>query len=117
MAASIQSDINNLMSILNVAQLLPKGMYIENVVSVMKRELIEECDYVREAECNQKFAELLKDDPVFKVPKVYPKLTTKNILVSEFIEGEPFDKCFDLPVDQRNLVRTLRNLIHVHLIG
>ena len=36
-------------------------MYVENVVTVMKRELLDECDYVREAECNLKFAQLLKD--------------------------------------------------------
>jgi predicted unusual protein kinase regulating ubiquinone biosynthesis (AarF/ABC1/UbiB family) len=39
-------------------------MYVENVVTVMKRELLDECDYIREAECNQKFSQLLKDGKV-----------------------------------------------------
>ena len=82
-------------------------MYIENVVSVMKRELMEECDYVREASCNERFGELLKNDPVFLVPKVYKNLTTKNILVNEFIEGEPFDKCDHLPQETKNYVISL----------
>ena len=109
MAQSIQSDIDNLMSILNVAQLLPKQMYVENVVSVMKRELLDECDYIREADSMLKFQDFLKDDPVFILPKVYPDLTTKQILFTEFIEGEPFDKCMELPQEQRNLV------IHIKL--
>lgn len=103
-AQSIQSDIDNLMSVLNVAQLLPKGMYIENVIKVMKRELLDECDYVREAQCNRKFSELLKDDPVFLVPKVYLEHTTKRILVNELVEGEPFDKCENLSHDDVNYV-------------
>lgn len=103
-AQSIQSDIDNLMSILNVAQLLPKQMYVENVVSVMKRELLDECDYIREADSMLKFQDFLKDDPVFILPKVYPDLTTKQILFTEFIEGEPFDKCMELPQEQRNLI-------------
>ena len=104
MAQSIQSDIDNLMSILNVAQLLPKQMYIENVVEVMKRELLDECDYNREADSMLKFHEFIKNDPVFLLPKVYPELTTKQILFSEFVEGEPFDKCMQLDQEQRNHV-------------
>lgn len=103
-AQSIQSDIDNLMGILNVAQLLPKQLYVENVVQVMKRELLDECDYKREADSMLKFQEFIKDDPVFLLPKVYPEMTTKQILFSEFVNGEPFDKCIDLDQEQRNFI-------------
>jgi aarF domain-containing kinase len=106
-AKSITSDIDNLMTVLNVANILPKGMYVENVIKVLKRELMDECDYTREAECYQKFTELIGNDPVFLIPKVYSQLTTKNILVTELVEGEPFDKCEDLTQEQRNFVNTL----------
>lgn len=79
-AESIQSDIDNLMGILNVAQLLPKGMYADNVIRVLKVELLDECDYLREARCMQKFAKILENDSVFSVPKVNTDLSTKNIL-------------------------------------
>lgn len=104
MAESIQSDIDNLMSILNVAQLLPKTLYVDNVIAVMKRELLDECDYIREANCSIKFSKLIENNPAFYVPKVYLDLTTKNILVTELIDGEPFDKCLDLDQEQRNFV-------------
>ena len=79
-AESIQSDIDNLMGILNVAQLLPKGMYADNVVRVLKVELLDECDYLREAQCMLKFSKILQNDSVFSVPKVNTDLSTKNIL-------------------------------------
>jgi aarF domain-containing kinase len=101
---SIISDIDNLMSILGVAQLLPKGLYADNAIAVIKSELMDECDYVREAKCSIKFSELIRNDPVFIVPKVYTDLTTQNILVCELVDGEPFDKCIDLPQEQRNLI-------------
>lgn len=107
-ATSIQSDIDNLMSILNVAQLLPKQMYVENVVEVMKRELLDECDYTREARCMRQFAQLLGDDPVFRLPRVHDQFTTKQVLFTEFVEGEPFDKCMDLDQEQRNFVSPSR---------
>ncbi len=103
-AESIQSDIDNLMSILNVAQLLPKTLYVDNVISVMKRELLDECDYIREANCSIKFSKLIENNPAFHVPKVYLDLTTKQILVTELIDGEPFDKCQGLDQEQRNFV-------------
>ncbi|CAF1005696.1 unnamed protein product [Brachionus calyciflorus] len=112
-AESITSDIDNLMSILNLSSLLPKGMYAESAIAVMKTELLDECNYIREAQFYQKFADLLKDDPVFVVPKVYMDLTTKNILVTELIDGEPFDKCVDLPQEQKNLIS--RNMLRLCL--
>ena len=46
---SIKSDIDNLMTLLSVANLLPKGLYVENVIKHVKVELFNECDYIREA--------------------------------------------------------------------
>lgn len=103
-AESIVSDIDNLMGIMNVAQLLPKQLYVENLVEVMKRELLDECDYTREAACMLKFQDFIQDDPVFLLPKVYDNLTTKQILFTEYVEGEPFDKCMDLPQEQRDFI-------------
>ena len=101
---SIQSDIDNLMMLLNVSNVLPKSLYAENVINVMKKELLDECNYIREANCSNKFSELLKNDNVFIVPKIYNELTTENILVSELVYGEPFDKCFNLSQDHMNHV-------------
>ena len=107
---SIKSDIDNLMTLLNVANLLPKGLYVENVIKHIKVELFNECDYIREASCNKKFAELLKDDPAFLVPKVYENLTTKNVLVTEFADGVPVDQCLDLDQETRNYVNNRMTL-------
>jgi aarF domain-containing kinase len=106
-AKSITSDIDNLMTVLNVANILPKGLYVENVIEVVKHELMDECDYKREADCYEKFKQLVGNDPVFLVPKVYKELTTQHILVTELVEGEPFDKHEHLSQEQRNFVNKL----------
>ena len=54
-AQSIDSDINNLTTVLNVWNILPQGLYVENVMNVARVELAWECNYVREAECSEKF--------------------------------------------------------------
>jgi aarF domain-containing kinase len=58
-AESIDSDINNLLSLLNMTGLVPKGLYVERVLEVAKKELTWECDYEREADCSERFATLV----------------------------------------------------------
>ena len=48
------------------------------------------------------YRELLKDDNIFVVPKVYPELSTDQVLVTELIPGVPLDKCTDLSQETRN---------------
>ncbi|KAK7482191.1 hypothetical protein BaRGS_00026540 [Batillaria attramentaria] len=103
-AQSIDSDINNLMSVLNVGNILPEGLYVDSVIKVAKRELAWEVDYVREAECSNRFRELLKDDPILYVPEVISDLSTHHVLTTEFVEGLPLDKCTELDQETRNKV-------------
>lgn len=101
-------------------------MYVEEFVTVAKRELSWEVDYVREAECTKKFAELLKDMPHFKVPEVIGKflkkcvfpllvyycligfyadeLCTGQIFTSEFVEGISMEQCMELDQETRNFI-------------
>lgn len=69
-AKGIESDIDNLVGIIKVWDMFPKGMFLDNLIRVAKRELAWEVDYVREAECTRKFRELLKPYPEYYVPEV-----------------------------------------------
>lgn len=55
---------------LQVWNVFPKGMFIDNIVEVAKKELAWEVDYVREAECTRKFKTLLAPFPEYFVPDV-----------------------------------------------
>ena len=50
--------------------------------------------------------ELKKDDENYYVPKVYPELSSKRILTSEFVPGVPIDQLDvdSLPQDERNFL-------------
>lgn len=89
---SIDSDINNLMTVLKVSNLLPEGLYAENAIDVARREMAWEVDYLREAKNGQHFRELLQDMPDFYVPEVIEDLTSKQVLTTELIQGTSLDK-------------------------
>ncbi|ODV89533.1 hypothetical protein CANCADRAFT_4149 [Tortispora caseinolytica NRRL Y-17796] len=86
-AQSIQSDLDNLTMLLHASNLLPKGLFLGNTIANARTELGWECDYVREAKSLAKFQELLSDDPVFYVPKLYPEASGIKVLTMERLQG------------------------------
>ncbi|XP_069156096.1 atypical kinase COQ8B, mitochondrial [Procambarus clarkii] len=103
-AQGIESDINNLISTLSVASILPEGLFVDSIVEVAKKELRWECDYVREAECTKRFSELVKPYPEYYVPEVVSELCTSQVFTTELIDGIPVDKCVDMDQETRNFI-------------
>uniref|UniRef100_A0A7N8Y554 Atypical kinase COQ8A, mitochondrial n=1 Tax=Mastacembelus armatus TaxID=205130 RepID=A0A7N8Y554_9TELE len=101
-AQSINSDVNNLMTVLNMSNALPEGLFPEHLIDVMRKELALECDYIREAQCAKKFRELLKDDPFFYVPEVIEELSSSHVLTTELVPGFPLDKAEGLTQELKN---------------
>jgi aarF domain-containing kinase len=89
---SINSDLSNLKMLIRASALLPRGLYLENTIKVLQRELVEECDYVREADCGRRMREFLKDDELFVVPQIIEELTANTVLTTEWMEGVPLSR-------------------------
>ncbi|KAL1253952.1 hypothetical protein QQF64_016181 [Cirrhinus molitorella] len=101
-AQSINSDVNNLMTVLSMSNALPEGLFPEHLIDVMRRELALECDYIREAKCARKFKELLKDHPFFYVPSVIDELSSQHVLTTELVPGFPLDQADGLSQELKN---------------
>ncbi|XP_066093163.1 atypical kinase COQ8A, mitochondrial isoform X1 [Saccopteryx bilineata] len=121
-AQSINSDVNNLMAVLNMSNMLPEGLFPEHLIDVLRRELALECDYQREAACAKKFRELLKDHPFFYVPEIVDELCSPHVLTTELVSGFPLDQAEGLSQEIRNeicyniLVLCLRELFEFHFM-
>uniref|UniRef100_UPI00398EC909 atypical kinase COQ8A, mitochondrial-like n=1 Tax=Pristiophorus japonicus TaxID=55135 RepID=UPI00398EC909 len=103
-AQSITSDVDNLITVMNMSNALPEGLFPEHMIEVMSRELSLECDYEREAACYKRFRELVKDDPFFYVPPVIDQLSSKHVLTTELVPGFPLDKAEELSQEIRNQI-------------
>eukprot|EP00126_Sphaerothecum_destruens_P015841 Sdes_comp9906_c0_seq1m1447 len=103
-AESIDSDIENLLTLLRFTNALPKGIFIEKTMENAKRELKWETDYLREAKCQKKFIQLLRNDAVFYVPQVIDALSSRGVLTSEMISGISVDKLVDFDQNVRDFV-------------
>lgn len=105
--SSIISDLDNLSLLLKTSALLPRGLYLDNTINVMRGELADECDYVKEAESGRRFKRYLeeREEPFFEVPKVIDELSTAQVLTTEMMCGKPLSVIKDFDQGMRNKVR------------
>lgn len=104
---SINSDVDNVATLLRVSGLLPRHLDIGPLLAEAKRQLHEEADYLREAHCMQQFGALLADAADFVVPTVHSDLSGPNILSMDFIESVPIESLEHAPQVQRDRIAQL----------
>lgn len=95
-AQSIDSDLDNVASLLRMTGLIPKHLDISSILSEAKKQLHEEADYLREAEYIRRYTRALGDSPDFELPEVYEPLTTATVLAMKFVHGIPIETVSDL---------------------
>ena len=110
---SIASDLGTLRWLLVASAALPRGLYLDNTLRVLGRELEDECDYEREAECGRRMRELVETSrdrglrDAFAVPRVVDELSGKMVLTTELMHGRPLKDVLTLSQDKRDWVRCL----------
>lgn len=104
---SIDSDVDNVASLLRLSNLLPSTLDIAPVLKEAKRQLHEEADYAREGKYLERFAALLGDDPHYAVPVFHPELSGKDVLVMSYIEGVAIESMASAPQAERDRIATL----------
>lgn len=110
-AKSITADIGYIKALLTMSSLLPKGLFLDNSMRILSRELQEECDYIREAQACKRFYALLGgDESPFSVPKVIESLSTDRILTLQYMSGKPLTQLRQASQALRDHVRTIYDL-------
>lgn len=102
----IDSDVDNLASLLKLSRLIPKEVNLAPILDEAKKQLHDEANYQHEAHCLQSYQQHLGNDPRFKIPKIYPQLTTEQTLAMEFVEGQPIESRQHASQSERNAIMT-----------
>jgi len=111
-AESIESDLINLKRLVTMTNILPPGLFIDQIIKVASTELSWECDYKLEALNQIKYRNFILSDDILNkhvsVPEIYNDLSTNRILTSKLVPGIPIDKAITLSQSIRNaLARTI----------
>ena len=89
--ASIDSDVDNVATLMRMPGLLPRGMDIRPLLTEVKRQLHAEADYLAEAKHLARFGSLLDGSEMFALPALHTALCTPQVLAMDFMESAPLD--------------------------
>lgn len=112
-AESIDSDIDNVATLLRISGLLPRELDIAPLLAEAKRQLREEADYVREAGQMTRYADRLADDARFVVPRPVAEFSTAHVLAMDYIDSQPIERLEDSAQADRD--RVMATLIELAL--
>ena len=90
-AASIDGDVDNLGVLLRLTRLLPQDLDPDELLRELKRELVRETDYFREASSTERYRRLVAADSGVFVPRVHRDLSTRRVLATDRIYGLPIE--------------------------
>ncbi len=102
MQSAIQADLNQLKIIFSVYENYDKAIQTRYIHDELSARLFEELDYELEARHCALYAHMLRKENGIHVPEIIEELSTRRLLTSTWLEGEPILKFVDAHPDQRN---------------
>lgn len=101
---SIDSDVDNVATMLRMFNLVPDGMDIKPFLDEAKEQLHLEADYRFEAKSIKRFRSRIGNDDRFVVPDVIEELSSADVLAMDFLDGRPIESLATEPDEIRNQV-------------
>ena len=105
---SIDSDVDNVATLLRMSGLLPASLDIGPLLNDAKHQLHQEADYLRESEALRRYANLLDGAVDFALPVAYGDLTTDSVLTMSRMGGVPVESLVDDQLAGAKRGQTLR---------
>ena len=91
-AEAVETDLRNAMLLLPLVKRLAPGLDARAMAEELRERVGEELDYELEAQNQRRIERLMRGHPFITIPRVYTDLSTRRVLVSEYIEGERFEE-------------------------
>ncbi|MFC4373853.1 ABC1 kinase family protein [Nocardia halotolerans] len=99
---AVHADIGNLEFLSKMGRSVLPSMADHGVLDEVANNLRSELDYVREARTQHRVAQRYRGHPFITVPDAIEELCTHNVLVTEFVDAQPFSHLRTLPAADRD---------------
>jgi predicted unusual protein kinase regulating ubiquinone biosynthesis (AarF/ABC1/UbiB family) len=90
-AEAVETDLRNAMMLLPLVKRLAPGLDARALALEMRERIGEELDYELEAQNQRRIERLMRGHPFVSVPRVHTDISTRRVLVSEYVVGERFE--------------------------
>jgi predicted unusual protein kinase regulating ubiquinone biosynthesis (AarF/ABC1/UbiB family) len=102
MQSAVEADLKQLRWIFSLYERYDSAISTKQIHAEIGERLREELDYELEAKHARLYHDILADEPNVHIPEVVPALSTKRLLTSTWLEGQPILSFVEGHADQRN---------------
>ena len=103
-AEAVDSDMRNLRLLLPLVKRLAPNLEGGALMDELRERVAEECDYELEAQQHRRVARTWRRHPYIFVPDVYTDISTRRVLVTDWVDGLAFPRVREQPEDVRDRV-------------
>lgn len=104
MQSAVEADIQQLNMIFSVHRRMDPVIDTSQIAQEIADRVREELDYEREARHLSMYATIFANEPLIRVPSVYPELSTNRLMVMSWLSGEKLLDFKEHPLEVRNLL-------------
>lgn len=90
-AEAVDTDLRNGQLLIPIIKRIAPGLNFKALAAEMRERIGEELDYELEAQNQRRIERLVRGHPFIRVPRVLTALSTRRVLVSEYVEGQRFE--------------------------
>src|SRR3954471_4810313 len=101
-AEAVDSDLRSATLLLPLLKRLAPNLDAKPLLAELRERIGEELDYELEAQQQRRVERLFRGHPFIFVPRVRTDLSTRRVLVSEYVEGQRFEAVRELDQAQRD---------------
>src|SRR3954471_14972582 len=101
-AEAVDSDLRSATLLVPLIRRLAPSLDAKALLAELRDRIGEELDYELEAQHQRRVERLLRGHPFILVPRVRTDLSTRRVLVSDYVEGERFEAVSTLDQAQRD---------------
>ena len=101
-AEAVDSDLRSATLLLPLIKRLAPGLDARPLFAELRERVGEELDYELEAQHQRRVERLFRRHPFITVPRVHTELSTRRVLVSDYVEGERFEAVRALDQETRD---------------
>ncbi len=106
MQSAVEADLQQLNLLFSLRKRFEPAIDTDQIAVEIGARLREELDYAREARHAALYRHMLKDEPLIRVPNVWPELSTKRLLTMDWMEGDKMLSHKEDSLEVRNRLAT-----------
>src|SRR6202008_1052454 len=104
MQSAVEADLSQLAILFAIRRRFDPAIDTREIIKEIGARVREELDYKREAKHVALYRDMLDDNELVRVPKVWPALSTGRLLTLDWLEGRRLLAYKDAPLAPRNLL-------------